>query len=1008
MRKFLIVLFLLICSTASRAQIDTAFWFAAPDISSDFGYDQPIQVVITAFQQPCVVTVSIPANAAIVPQVVNLPANTTQIVDLTPWLVELECAPANLVLNKGLKILSDNKISAYYSVSAGGPNPDFFSLKGINSLGTSFYISSQYILDNSPEYSPAAISSFNIVATQDNTQVTVTPSKDIIGHLAGSTFTITLNRGQTYAAIATSQLAANHLQGSSVTSTKPIAITLADDLLNGGVFGSTCRDLAGDQTVPVNVIGTEYVAIKSNLNFPYDKVYITATQNNTTVTQDGTLVTTLGLGQSTQLTISQPVTYIQTSNPAYAFQLSGYGCEVGAAVLPKINCTGSPSVSVTRTTTEEFSVCLLVKNGGQGNFLVNNVTGIITAGNFSVVPGTANQWYYAKITLPISTYPYGSVITISNTTTLFQEGILAGSTLGNGFGYFSNFNTLLANAYTADTTVCTGQSFQLMADSIPSSTYSWSGPGGFSSNNQNPVLTNVNATNDGEYILTVNVPDCGIYRDTINMHILPVITTNINQTICEGQIYQGYTVTGTYTDIFVSQNGCDSTRILHLTVKPKSLLTVTQSICAGQSFLGYSATGTYVDTYTAANGCDSIRTLILTVIPRTYSTINQTICEGNTYLGYSVSGVYHDTLVNAAGCDSVRTLNLTVTPKAHTNINQAICQGQTYLGYSIAGIYADTFTGINGCDSIRTLNLTVNQPSVSSITQTICEGESYGGHTTTGTYIDVFTNSNGCDSTRTLFLTVLSRSVTNITEQICQGQVFEGYNTTGVYHDTLIAVNGCDSVRILDLTVNPVFATVINHSICSGQSYEGYSTPGTFTDTFTTASGCDSIRKLILAVDVPPHPELGGNQSICIGETVILSPGTFTSYVWQDGSTNPTYSVSSGNQYYVTVTNSCGSATDSIKVQANICDIIFPTAFTPNNDGTNDVFKPLHVYAFQDYHLSIFNRWGERIFETNDFKTGWNGTYKGIKADADTYVWYCNFTKAGKDGKLKGTVVLIR
>jgi len=82
-----------------------------------------------------------------------------------------------------------------------------------------------------------------------------------------------LNKGQTYAAIATSQAAAQHLDGSYVTSTKPIAITLNDDLLNGGpVFGGFCHDLAGDQTVPVNITGTEYIAIRSDLSSPFDKV----------------------------------------------------------------------------------------------------------------------------------------------------------------------------------------------------------------------------------------------------------------------------------------------------------------------------------------------------------------------------------------------------------------------------------------------------------------------------------------------------------------------------------------------------------------------------------------------------------------------------------------------------------------------------------------------------------------------------------------------------------------
>ena len=1133
----------------SYAQIDTSFWFAAPDISSAFGYDQPVNLVVTSFQFPCNITVSIPANGAVVPQTILLAANTTQSIDLTSWLSNLECGPGNLIQNNGLKVVSDNKIAAYYSVSVDGPNPEFFSLKGINALGTSFYISSQYILNNGNEYTPQPFSSFNIVATEDNTLVTILPSNNIVGHTAGTIFSITLNRGQTYAAIATSQAAALHLQGSSVTATKPIAITLADDLLNGGVFTNTCRDLAGDQTVPISVLGTEYIAIRSNLNAPYDKLYITAVQNGTSLTQDGVFVTTLNASQSFELTINGPVTYVQLSKPAYAYQLSGYGCEVGSAILPKINCTGSPSVSVARTTTEDFSVCLLVKTGGEGNFLLNDNAGIITASNFTVVPGTTGQWHYAKIPLSLSSYPYGSVIKISNSSTLFQEGVLSGSTFGNGFGYFSNFNTLLANAYTTNTTICVGENIQLFADSIPSAIYSWTGPAGFFTNTQNPSLNNINLSNSGNYILTVNVPDCGIYKDTVAIHINTPVLTTINQSICEGQSYLGYNLTGTYVDIFVAANGCDSTRTLNLvvkpksfttynqvicdgqsyqghttsgtyittliaangcdsiitlnltvkprsfttnnqticegqtyqgytitgtyttilsaangcdsivtlnlTVKPKSYSTINQSICQGQSFEGYTLSGTYVDiligangcdsirtinlvvkpksfttynqvicdgqsyqghttsgtyitTLVAANGCDSVVTLNLTVKPRSFTTINQTICEGQTYQGYTTTGTYTTILSAANGCDSIVTLNLTVKPKSYSTINQSICQGQSFEGYTLSGTYVDILIGANGCDSIRTINLLVNLNSNSTINQTICEGQSYGGHDVSGTYVDILIAANGCDSLRTLNLTVKPRSYSSVLQFICQGQSFEGYSTTGIFFDTLVASNGCDSIRTLDLIVYPVIQTIIDYAICSGQSYAGYSIAGSYIDTLQTINGCDSIRRLNLKVDQLPVPELGPNKTICLGENLILMPGNFSSYLWQDGSIQNTYNVLADGLYVVKVTNSCGSASDSANIEVEICNIIFPSAFTPNADGKNDIFRALDAFAIQNYQLTIFNRWGEKVFESTNLLHGWDGKYKNVPADAGTYVWTCNYKAGIKSGKLKGYVMLIR
>ncbi|MGB3162639.1 MAG: gliding motility-associated C-terminal domain-containing protein [Chitinophagaceae bacterium] len=513
-KNLLFSLFSLV-SLFSAAQTDTAFWFAAPDISSDFSYDRPVMLRITSYSQPCVVTVFQPANGGMPPQTITLAPNSTQTVNLTTWLANIECGPGNIIQNNGLKIVSDNKISVYYEVNVNGPNPEIFALKGRNALGNQFYISSQYLLSNSSTYTPRPYSSFNIVATEDNTQVTIVPTQNITGHAANITFTISLNKGQTYAAIASSQAAAAHLQGSSVSSTKPIAITLSDDLLSGAEYGGICADMAGDQTVPITITGNEYIAFKSNLNSPFDKLYITATQNGTTITQDAVVVGTLNSGQTAQLTITNNVTYVQTSGPVYVYQLSGYGCEVGSAILPKINCTGSSSVSVTRSTNETFTLTLLVQNGGQSSFLVNGVAGVITNGNFNVVPGTGGQWYYAKVTLPSTTYPNGTVIRISNSTNLFQMGVLQGDISGVGFGYFSDYNSVKATASTNTPTLCRGSDLQLNSETIASATYGWTGPNSFISSLQNPLINNVTAINSGQYYLTVTVPGCGTYLDSV-------------------------------------------------------------------------------------------------------------------------------------------------------------------------------------------------------------------------------------------------------------------------------------------------------------------------------------------------------------------------------------------------------------------------------------------------------------------------------------------------------------
>ena len=195
MKRTTLSILLVFIQLLAFAQTDTTFWFAAPDISSDYSYDRPIHLRISSLQQPCVVVISQPAGGGMPTQTINIPANATQSVDLTSWLGNIECAPGNVVQNRGIKITSDNKISVYYEVNANGPNPELFSLKGGNALGNQFYISSQYILDNTPTYNPLPFSSFNIVASQDNTVVTITPTKNIVGHAANIPFSVTLNKG---------------------------------------------------------------------------------------------------------------------------------------------------------------------------------------------------------------------------------------------------------------------------------------------------------------------------------------------------------------------------------------------------------------------------------------------------------------------------------------------------------------------------------------------------------------------------------------------------------------------------------------------------------------------------------------------------------------------------------------------------------------------------------------------------------------------------------------------
>lgn len=306
------------------AQTDTEFWFVAPEVQQSHG-DRPITVRLSTSQQAATVQITMPINPGFPPINAVIPPNTTNSFDLTTWVDLLENKPADVVLDKALRIVSSAPITAYYEVvTSCNCNPDIFTLKGRNALGTSFMLPFQTFLNNGVGN---AWSGFDVVATQPNTSITITPTAAIVGHPAGVPFTINLNMGETWSGVSTSQSFTQRPSGTTISSDKPIAVTIKDDSMNGGVYGG-CADLMGDQMVPIPLLGTDYITIKGYLNGP-DRVFVMATQNNTQVTIDGTVVGTINAGQSYTHVQSANTAFIQASLPVYVLHTTGFGCEVG-------------------------------------------------------------------------------------------------------------------------------------------------------------------------------------------------------------------------------------------------------------------------------------------------------------------------------------------------------------------------------------------------------------------------------------------------------------------------------------------------------------------------------------------------------------------------------------------------------------------------------------------------------------------------------------------------------
>ncbi|MGE5424910.1 MAG: hypothetical protein ACM3N9_06080, partial [Syntrophothermus sp.] len=230
MKRFLLLLLLIFSFVTAKTQIDNSFWFVAPEASSNHG-DRPIYLRISTMEDPANIVLSMPANPGFAPIIQGMAPNSTYSINLTPWIDNIENKPADTRLGNGLYLTSDNLVTSYYEI-AHSNNPAIFPLKGRNGLGTEFYIISQ---NDYPNQVNDGSEAFDIVATEDSTWVTITPSINIVGHVAGVPFLVFLNKGQTYSARTLDISATASLAGSHVTSTKPVAITISDDsIITGG------------------------------------------------------------------------------------------------------------------------------------------------------------------------------------------------------------------------------------------------------------------------------------------------------------------------------------------------------------------------------------------------------------------------------------------------------------------------------------------------------------------------------------------------------------------------------------------------------------------------------------------------------------------------------------------------------------------------------------------------------------------------------------------------------
>lgn len=441
-----------------------------------------------------------------------------------------------------------------------------------------------------------------------------------------------------------------------------------------------------------------------------------------------------------------------------------------------------------------------------------------------------------------------------------------------------------------------------------------------------------------------------------------------------------------------------------------------------------------------------------------------TIANGNTATAtVTVSGNYTLLVTDPSnGCTASDIV--VVTPNVNApNINAGLDQVLTCVNTSVSLTATSSTVGVTFLWSDGTANAstTVNAPTTYSVTATDpnngCQAVDQVVVSQNIAAPDV---NAGADATLTCLITSIPLNATST----ISGATFVWSNgtanaTTTVNAPNIYTVtatdpsNGCTASDDVFINANgvPVLSIVsgdnpcpdvakgyINTNVSGGvEPYtylwsNGATTTslnglhgGTYNVTVTDANGCSLSQTIqIIEGDSLSITNLTSVQ-IPLGETIQLNPivngaSAPLSYSWNpavylscSNCSNPIVNTVNSISYGLLVvdTNGCVAESQVSIIIVPDYQIYVPSAFTPNNDGTNDVFEIFgNKKLWKELSMTIFNRWGEKVFESSDSKFAWDGTFHGVLQNPQIYVYQLRITFI--DGYAmplqKGSISLIR
>lgn len=642
---------------------------------------------------------------------------------------------SDTILDIGLHVVATDSISLFafnfreYSLDASCVFP-------ITALGDDYIV--QCYAPNSITGDTAMRSEFSVLALEDNTMVEIQLTSDTKGgHHAGNIFYVVLDAGQCYQvqSVPLGEVDGN-LSGTRVRSLegKKIAVFAGDRgtyIPDSDPFCGVA-DMIFEQMLPIDTWGKRFIVTSTERRF-YDRVRVTAANDNCQVFVDGVLQTTIDAFETYEFEMQPdaPAILLETSEPAEVFMYL-----TGALYHQSDPLIGDPSmvrISPLEQTMDYVTFPIFI-NGHCTFHYVNIVVatayvqnmvldGQNIASRFSEV-ASYPEYSFAKIQLG------SGVHTLSNPLGGFVAhayGLGQGESYAYSLGAHShslvsqiivNGETAVAHPLGFDICLNDEPEFDLQTNFNCSAAHWDFGDGTTASGF--PIFHSF--TEAGNYAVL-----CDVFKDeqgqtvlvstlTTAIHVHPNYMSEEYVSVCDAYENNGitYTESGVYDLQGETYYGCDSIVSLHLTVNHSDTTKIHVEACDAYTWYEqtYSQSGIYEHLLESVQGCDSLLLLELEMGGTFSTTENVEACNSYTWRGqtYNATGVYSDTVQNPDDCDSLFVLQLTVNYDVTNDTMATVCDEFTWNGqtYTASGHYEQTLQTITGCDSIVSLDLTVN------------------------------------------------------------------------------------------------------------------------------------------------------------------------------------------------------------------------------------------------------------------------------------------------------------